>query len=279
MKNDIIAFKNITSEDQELIKKAQYDLDQVSFMMRAFNTIGTPIDTGMMMLPEKFKDKIHGTIQKALQLAVKANLKTLKADTPYKSSSNLTYKVVTGLSGAAGGFFGAAGFTADLLVSTKFMMRSIMDIARSQGENVHEIEAQLACLQVFAMGGSSDKDDDVDTSYYATRAALQTAINQSSVYVTENGTKRIIEALASQTAAPLAKLINQVAARYSLQISEKFAAQAIPVLGAAAGASINVLFINHFQKMATAHFTLRRLERKYGKQLIQNNYEQLQLGA
>jgi len=68
-----------------------------------------------------------------------------------------------------------------------------------------------------------------------------------------------------------------VAARFSVQVGEKFAAQAIPVIGAAAGASINVLFISHFQKMATAHFTLRRLERKYSKALIQETYENLNL--
>ncbi|MDP5043897.1 MAG: EcsC family protein, partial [Leeuwenhoekiella sp.] len=231
--------EKISLEDLVLIKKSKKDLDEVSFLMRALNTIGTPIDSGLTLLPEKYQDKISSTIQKALQLSVKANLKTLNKGRQYTPSSNITYKVVTGLSGATGGFFGVAGFTADLLISTKFMMRSIMDIARSQGEDIHNINTQLACLQVFALGGTSDDDDELDTSYYATRAALHTAMNQTSVYIAENGTKNIIEALASQTAAPLAKLINQVAARFSVQVSEKFAAQAIPVLGAAAGASIN----------------------------------------
>lgn len=267
--------EKISLEDLVLIKKSKKDLDEVSFLMRALNTIGTPIDSGLTLLPEKYQDKIRGTIQKALQLSVKANLKTLNKGKQYTPSSNITYKVVTGLSGATGGFFGVAGFTADLLISTKFMMRSIMDIARSQGEDIYNINTQLACLQVFALGGTSDDDDELDTSYYATRAALHTAMNQTSIYIAENGTKNIIEALASQTAAPLAKLINQVAARFSVQVSEKFAAQAIPVLGAAAGASINVLFISHFQKMATAHFTLRRLERKYSKALIQETYEHI----
>ena len=99
-------------------------------------------------------------------------------------------------------------------------------------------------------------------------------MNQTSAYIAENGTKKIIESLASQTAAPIAKLINQVAARFSVQVTEKFAAQTIPVIGAAAGASINILFITHFQKIATAHFSLRRLERKYSKYLIQQTYQQ-----
>ncbi|RXG12730.1 EcsC family protein [Leeuwenhoekiella aestuarii] len=271
--------EKISLEDLALIRKSKKDLDEISFLMRALNTIGTPIDSGLELLPEKIQSKISHIIQKALQLAVKANLKTLDKNKQNSRSSNLTYKLVTGLSGATGGFFGVAGFSADLLVSTKFMMRSIMDIARIQGEDILEIETQLACLQVFALGGTSEDDDELDTSYYATRAALHTTMNQASSYIAENGTKKIIETITSQTAAPIAKLINQVAARFSVQVGEKFAAQAIPVIGAAAGASINVLFISHFQKMATAHFTLRRLERKYSKELIKENYNLLRLDS
>lgn len=271
--------EKISLEDLALIRKSRKDLDEISFLMRALNTIGTPIDSGLELLPEKIQSKISNLIQKALQLAVKANLKTLDKNKQNRTSSNLTYKLVTGLSGATGGFFGVAGFSADLLISTKFMMRSIMDIARSQGEDILEIETQLACLQVFALGGTSEDDDELDTSYYATRAALHTTMNQASSYIAENGTKKIIETITSQTAAPIAKLINQVAARFSVQVGEKFAAQAIPVIGAAAGASINVLFISHFQKMATAHFTLRRLERKYSKELIKENYNLLRLDS
>lgn len=275
MNSNLPQAQTITPEDRLLIQKAKYDLDQVSFLMKAFNTIGTPIDAGMLLLPEKYQNKIHLSIQKALQLAVKANLTTMKKGrTPLKPANGI-YKMVTGVSGAAGGFFGAAGFTADLILSTKFMMRSIMDIARSQGEDVHDITTQLACLQVFALGGTSTHDDELDTSYYATRAALQTTMNQASSYIAENGAVKILDVIASQTATPIARLINQVATRYSLQVGEKFAAQAIPVLGAAAGASINIVFISHFQKMATAHFTLRRLERKYGKEFIQQTYKQL----
>ncbi|MEH6408128.1 MAG: EcsC family protein [Leeuwenhoekiella sp.] len=275
MNKNLPQIQKIAPEDEILIKKSKQDLDQVSFLMKAFNTIGTPIDAGMMLIPEKYQDKIHLGIQKALQLAVKANLQTMKSGKTGTKSSNITYKMVTGISGAAGGFFGAAGFTTDLILSTKFMMRSIMDIARSQGEDVHDIETQLSCLQVFALGGTSKDDDELDTSYYATRAALQTAMNQAGTFLAENGTTKLIEALASQTAAPIARLINQVAARYTVQVSEKFVAQAVPVIGAAAGASINIIFITHFQKMATAHFTLRRLERKYNRELIREVYNQV----
>jgi hypothetical protein len=31
--------------------------------------------------------------------------------------------------------------------------------------------------------------------------------------------------------------------------------------------------MSHFQEMAHGHFAVRRLERKYGKELVQANYE------
>jgi hypothetical protein len=49
----------------------------------------------------------------------------------------------------------------------------------------------------------------------------------------------------------------------------------IPILGAVGGASINLLFINHFQAAARGHFTVRRLERKYGEELVKREYEKV----
>lgn len=264
----------LSTEEIQQLKQAKYNLENISFMMKLFNTIGVPFESGIKLIPEKYQNKMHNGIQKALRLSVKANLKTMKTGKTPRSSNTL-YKAVTGASGAAGGFFGVVGFTGDLVLSTKFMMRSILDIARSQGEDLQDIETQLACLEVFALGGFTPEDDQLETSYYALRAALHTTLNKAGAYIAENGTTKIAETLSKRAATPIANFINQIASRYSIQVGEKFAAQAVPVIGAAAGASINILFITHFQKMATAHFFLRKLERKHGKDYIRKVYEDL----
>jgi hypothetical protein len=41
------------------------------------------------------------------------------------------------------------------------------------------------------------------------------------------------------------------------------------------GASVNYLFIEHFQETAQGHFTVRRLERAYGKDIVRTEYERL----
>ena len=56
-------------------------------------------------------------------------------------------------------------------------------------------------------------------------------------------------------------------------VGEKVAAQAVPVIGAASGAAINLLFVSTFQKAAAGHFTVRRLERTYGADAVKSEYE------
>jgi len=53
-------------------------------------------------------------------------------------------------------------------------------------------------------------------------------------------------------------------ARYGVVVSEKTAAQALPLVGAAGGALVNALFMDHFQDVARGHFIVRRLEKIHG---------------
>ncbi len=60
--------------------------------------------------------------------------------------------------------------------------------------------------------------------------------------------------------------------------AQKAAAQAVPVQGAISGAAVNSLFMDHFQGLAQGHFTVRRLERTYGKGTVRLAYEQIRAG-
>jgi hypothetical protein len=44
------------------------------------------------------------------------------------------------------------------------------------------------------------------------------------------------------------------------------------------GAAVNYAFIEHFQEVARGHFTVRRLERVYGKSVVRTEYERLAQG-
>ena len=60
-----------------------------------------------------------------------------------------------------------------------------------------------------------------------------------------------------------------------VKVTEKAAAQAIPAIVAAGGAIVNTIFIDHFQDMARGHFIVRRLERKYGAEIVEETYKKI----
>ena len=51
--------------------------------------------------------------------------------------------------------------------------------------------------------------------------------------------------------------------------------RAVPAIGAAGGALVNVAFNAHFDRVARYHFGIRALERKYGIETVQATYQKL----
>ena len=69
--------------------------------------------------------------------------------------------------------------------------------------------------------------------------------------------------------------MEKVAARFGVVVTEKFAAQAVPIVGAVAGATLNTMFTDYYQDMARGHFIVRRLERTYGYETVRAAYSML----
>ncbi len=257
---------NESLEKEHLIelKQAKFLLENPSIAARFSNTLATPIEKGMELLPTGAKDIIFSAATKSLDTALKTALFSLGDE--IREASNLTHKASVAISGGIGGAFGLAALSVELPISTTIMLRSIADIARSEGEDLKSRESQLACLEVFALGGPSESDDETESGYFGIRAALAAAVSDAAKYATSKGAVK-------EGAPVLVRLISQIASRFSIPVTEKAAAQAVPVIGAAGGALINTLFIDHFQDTARGHFVVRRLERIYGKSLVRTTYE------
>jgi hypothetical protein len=253
--------------DKKELQVAKNLLENPGVAAKVTNFIGTPIEKGMALLPDSWNKNIGQVTQAALLKASQAAIFTMK-DIPGEESSNLWHKLGVAVSGGVGGFFGIAAISIELPVSTSIMLRSIADIARSEGESVSVMETKLACLEVFALGGNSKSDDGAESGYYAVRATLAQSIAAASEFIASNK-------LADEGAPLLLKFIAMVAKRFGIQVTEKAAAQAIPAIGAAGGAIINTIFIDHFQDMARGHFIVRKLERKHGKELVERLYREL----
>ena len=256
-----------TALEKKQLQVAKNKLENPGFTARLTSLVGVPVEKGFELLPDKWNKNIREVTQIALMKASDAAIFTMK-DIPEEESSNILHKLGVAVSGGVGGFFGIAGISVELPISTTIMLRSIADIARSEGESISSINTKMACLEVFALGGISKSDDNAESGYYAVRYALANSITEVAEFF-------IQKELAKDVAPALIKLITEIAKRFGVQVTQKAAAQAVPAIGAAGGAIINTLFIDHFQDMARGHFIVRKLERNYSREKVMELYKSL----
>jgi hypothetical protein len=222
----------------------------------------------MKMLPARWQKNVHTATEAALMKALDVAVSSLGQRRPSSSSDRL-HKFAAAASGAAGGALGLVALAWELPVSTTVMLRSIADIAAAEGEDPRDLETRLACLMVFALGSTRDtRDNAAESGYFAARSALANAVSEAARHLAQKG-------LGKSGGPALVRLVGLIASRFGIVVSEKAAAQAIPILGAAGGALINTIFIGHYQDMARGHFIVRRLEKEHGAQAVQEAYRLL----
>jgi len=267
VRSEIVVRSEFEAPDRADLERAVDLLENPSLVARITDVIGEPLEHVLDVLPARTSDRLQRTVRAALEKLLNVSVGTIDSRKT-GPAADFRHKVAGGLSGAFGGFFGASALAAELPITTSIILRSIADIARSEGEDLRRLDVRLACLEVFALGGTSDTDDAAETGYFAVRAAMAKAMADAAKHIAEKG-------LVQDGAPVVARLIAAIASRFGTVVSEKLAAQAVPVLGAVGGASINLLFIDHFQDVARGHFTVRRLERRYGKELVRTEYARI----
>lgn len=250
-------------EDLAALGEARRRLERSSLATRLTSLLGAPIEKGMERLPRGWQEKIQratrGALDKALVLAIESLDGDRAGEPPERRAGPATglHRLAAGLTGAAGGALGLAGLPIELPISTLVMLRGIADVARAEGEDLAELKARLACLEVFALGGHTKGDDAAETGYFAVRALLAKAVGEAAAFAAGRGAAR-------ESAPALVRLVTVVAERFGVVVSQKAAASLVPVVGAAGGAAVNLVFIDHFTEVARGHFAVRRLERIHG---------------
>lgn len=258
--------RGMTPADLVALQKAVRSLEHPGLAARLTNMVGKPIELIGLALPTSASQAIATATSKGLELALKVALRTMQRKP--LAGSQLLHKALATASGAAGGAFGLATLPIELPVSTIIMLRSIADIARSEGEDLSDPEAALSCIQVFALGGRTGSDDASESGYFAVRGMLAKTVTEAARFITERG-------VIKEGGPVLVRFVTQVASRFGLVVTQKVAAQALPVIGAVGGAAVNYAFIEHFQDVARGHFTVRRLERTYGKEPVRAEYQRI----
>jgi hypothetical protein len=261
----------MTPEDRATLSEAYKQLENPSLAIRLSSAVGMPVEAVTRELgkraPTAVVEAVSKSSHKALEFVVQSSMRSVKDEPQAKARPGL-HTAAAMTTGAVAGFFGIETLIVELPVTTGIMFRSIADIARAEGESPQDPETLINCMQVFALGSrTSDSDDAAETSYYGVRVALSKAVTDALQYVAAHG-------MGSASAPALVRLVSSLASRFGVVVTQKAMAQTIPIIGAVGGGLVNTIFISHFQDMARGHFAIRRLERVYGVEAVQDAYLQ-----
>lgn len=255
----------IEQGDQEVLTDARESLERSNLAIRLTNALGYPIERGLEMLPTRWSQGVQRATRAALLRALQLAATTL-GDRTDRPPSDRLHRWIVAATGAVSGIAGLPALLVELPISTTLMLRSIADIAQSEEEDIRSLEGRMACLEVFALGGRSAADAAAEMGYFAVRAALARGTSEATRFILERG-------LVEEGAPVIVRFINAIASRFQVVVSEKILAQAVPLVGAAGGAAVNALFMDHFQEIAHGHFAIRRMERKYGAAEVRAFFE------
>lgn len=255
----------LSPTDQVALRRAVDNLEKHDFADQLADYAGRPLARVMRLMPKFATRRINKAVEAAILNCLNVAIRTIELQSKAPPAQRAA-TLLTGVSGGISGFFGLAALPVELPVTTTIMLRSIADIARHHGEDLTTLEARLACVEVFALGAPGEAGRRTHFGYYASRALLGR--------LTASTAALFLERSAADLSAPvIGNLVAEIAARFSVAVSERSAASALPVLGAVGGATVNVLFMNHFQRVARGHFAIRRLEREYGASVVRHLYD------
>ena len=143
---------------------------------------------------------------------------------------------------AAGGAGGLATSIAELPVTIAVILHAIRRAAAEEGFDPDDPAIRLEALRVFAAGSPLAMDDGVNTGFFGARMAV--------------------------TGPALQRVLASVAPRLATALGQKLMAQAVPVLGAIAGAGLNAAFLGYYREVAHVRFGLLRLCERHGTEQV-----------
>src|SRR5580698_2623981 len=253
----------LSVSDHEILRRAVRNLENQDFAAQLADYAGKPIERVMRLLPKAASRRINSAVERAILRCLNVAISSIELQSKTPPAQRAS-SILAAISGGVSGFFGFAALPIELPVTTTLMLRAIADIARHQGEDLSTLQARLACVEVFALGAPRSGRR-TDIGYYASRALLGR--------LSADAAALLLERSAANLSAPVVgSLVTEVATRFGVVVSERSAASALPVLGAVGGATVNMLFMNHFQRVAHGHFVIRRLERQYGPAVVRKLY-------
>ena len=251
---------------QKALKRAVMNLENQDFAARLADYAGRPIARAMRLMPKAANDRINKIVETAILNALNIAIRSIEPQSK-RPPARRTASLLAGISGGVSGFVGIAALPIELPVTTTLMLRAIADIARHHGEDLSTPEARLACVEVFALG-APQADRQMGLGYYASRTLISRLAANATSILLERGTANV-------SAPVVSSLVSEIATRFGfgVVVTQRSAASALPVVGAVGGATVNMIFMNHFQRVASGHFAIRKLERLHGQSVVRQHYQ------
>lgn len=232
--------------DREIEELASRTLNAGGVLMAGINFVSGKVENAMDLLPGDAKQVVEQATAKALEACYEA-ASTVGGASYAPDMGKFGHKVAVMASGAAGGSTGMPSTFVELPVTISIMFGSIQRIARSYGFDPTAEEVRMECIEVLGSGGPLKDDNSVDISFLASKVMV--------------------------TGTSVHALIARVAPQLAVVMGQKLGAQAIPVVGAATGATMNYAFLSYFEEMAHVRFGLRKLAQQHGLEPVTLAYK------
>jgi hypothetical protein len=257
----------LAPEDHAEMTRAVQALKHASFAVRLAELAGQPVNRLFAAIPPFAAQHVNRIVERAILKSLDVAISSMDDADRDESPSTWVPRVIAGVTGGLGGLFGIFALPVELPLTTMVMLRSIAEIGQSYGEDLSTLPSRLACLEVLALGTHGPRESDVLT-YYALRATL--------ARLTQGIANLVVEQGATGAGATLAaRIATTISSRFGPAVTERLAASAVPVAGLIGGATVNMVFMEHYQRLARGHFTIRKLERRYGSAEIETAYRRL----
>ncbi|MDN5785603.1 EcsC family protein [Pseudorhodobacter sp.] len=213
-------------------------------LMRVLNKFGGTLEAQLDKLPKGLRARVEQVTSAALRRAVDLAQRGQRAPDVGRHGA----PVLAAITGAVGGAGGFATALAELPISITVILHAILRAAEAEGFDTNLPEVRAEALRVLMSGGPLDDDDGINSSFIGARITL--------------------------TGPALQKLLAKIVPKFAAVMSQKLAAQAVPVLGAVTGASLNAAFLTHYRELAHIRFGLLRLSLLHGAEPVRVAFEQ-----
>ena len=230
--NHLVKYRSLENEVSAVARKYR---QTNHYFIRQLNKICRNTRPIIKLIPTRARSALENSLSKALIQAYRAAARSqIRQIHPrLDSATNLALVAATG---AAGGIGGLATTVPELPVTIGLFFRSMQRVATLYDRDIKSETTRQICLSMFASGKILESHMVSENDFIGIRLLLQDQLIQT--FATDIA-PRLLSTLSPRLFAP-------------------------PVIGAATGSALNMIYIKYYENLAHSYFQLARLAEIFG---------------